>query len=668
MPIYRYSEWDGTQDFNLDPDELLKALSDDVLAHGDISQALRQLLRRGFMRPDGTRFMGLQELMQRVRQARQQRLDRYNLGSILDDIRKKLEQVVQTERQGIERRLAEARAQAPQGADDPMVKLMEKVAQRKLDYLDQLPPDLAGQIKALSDYEFMDSEAQRLFQELMQMLQGQVMDSFFRNLYQQIQSLTPEDLARIRQMVQELNRMLEQRMRGQEPDFDRFIRQFGDMFGPNPPQTLDELLEQMRQRMAMMRSLLDSLSPQQRQALQELLESVLKDEGLRQELAALAANLEYLMPSDDLRNRYPFRGDEPLSLQEAMRLMEELQALDRLEQQLRAAEQGRGLDEVDAERLRELLGEEAHRMMEALRQMARLLEEAGYIRSRGNRWELTPRAMRKIGQKALYDIFNQIKKDRFGKHETAYRGPGNERAEETKPYEFGDPFHLQLERTLMNSLIREGPKVPVKLSPNDFEVYQTRHTSQTATVMMLDLSWSMGLRGNFFAAKKVALALSQLIKTQFPRDVLYIVGFSRYARQLTEQELAEATVDEYSYGTNIQHAFMLAQRLLAKHNTANKQIIMVTDGEPTSHIEGGRAFFAYPPTLRTLQLTLQEARNCTRQGIIINTFMLDRSFYMMEFVEQLARINKGRIFYTTPERLGQYVLVDYLANKRRRIA
>ena len=190
MPVYRYSEWDGTQDFNLDADELLKALSDDVLAHGDISQALRQLLRRGFTRPDGTRFMGLQELMQRIRQARQQRLDQYNLGSVLDDIRKKLDQVVQTERQGIERRLAEARAQSPQGADDPLVQMLEKVAQRKLDFLDRLPPDLAGQIKALNDYEFMDPEAQRLFQELMQMLQGQVMDSFFQNLYQQIQNLS----------------------------------------------------------------------------------------------------------------------------------------------------------------------------------------------------------------------------------------------------------------------------------------------------------------------------------------------------------------------------------------------------------------------------------------------------------------------------------------------
>ena len=275
--------------------------------------------------------------------------------------------------------------------------------------------------------------------------------------------------------------------------------------------------------------------------------------------------------------------------------------------------------------------------------------------------------MRKIGEKALGEIYSQLKKSSFGKHALPERGSSGERADETKRYEFGDPFYLNLGETIMNAVLREGPQVPVRLDKDDFEVFRSETITSTTTVMMLDLSWSMALRGSFQAAKRVALALQNLIRTQFPKDSLYILGFSAYARELRPDELPYVRWDESVLGTNMHHAFMIAQKLLARHKVGTRQIIMISDGEPTAHLEHGRSYFAYPPSPITIRETLKEVRRCTRKGIVINTFMLDRNYYLKEFVNQIAKMNKGRVFYTTPENLGQYLLVDYVSQKRKRL-
>jgi len=350
--------------------------------------------------------------------------------------------------------------------------------------------------------------------------------------------------------------------------------------------------------------------------------------------------------------------------------MDRLQGLDELEKQLERTQYGGSLDDIDEERLRELLGEEAYQTFRQLKQFLEILEAAGYIRrkSASGGWELTPRGIRKIGQKALGEIYAQLKKADRGKHPLRERGIGGDRADETKKYEFGDPFHLNLGQTVMNAVLREGPEVPLRLDKDDFEVFRSEQLTQTATVMMLDLSWSMALRGSFQAAKKVALALNNLIRSQFPRDTLYILGFSAYARELTAEQLPYVRWDESVLGTNMHHAFMLAQQLLSKHKGGTRQVIMISDGEPTAHLEHGRSYFAYPPSPITIRETLKEVRRTTRKGIVINTFMLDRNYYLKEFVNQIARMNKGRVFYTTPDRLGQYILVDYVAQKRKRLS
>ncbi len=674
MSVYRYSEWDGSQDlFNLDADELMDELGRNLMSHGDLSYALRMMQRGGIRDSQGRRLPSIQELLQRLRQRKQNQLDKYNLSSVLDEIRQKLDNILKTERQGIQRRLDEAKQKSGEGAGElspemqqRLLKTIEDMVAQNLKKLDELPPDIGGQIRELSQYDFMDGEAGRQFQELMDMLKRHAMESYGRDLVQKFRDMDPSALAGIRHMVEALNQMLEQRMRGQEPDFDRFMEQFGDYFGPHPPQNLDELMERLQSQIAQAQSLLDSLSPEDRESLENVLRSML-DESTRYELAKLAANLEALYPGDKLRKEYPFSGEESISYTEALKLMEVLQKMDKLEGQLRDSQYNRSLDTVDEKLVRELMGDEAAAELERLRNIARVLEEAGYIRWNEDKYELTPRGMRKIGQKALEDIFAQLRKDRVGGHNLNLKGAGGERIDETRKYEFGDDFRIHLQKTIMNSLYREPGTPPIRLSTDDFEVYKTEALTRSATVLLMDLSLSMPMRGNFEAAKRVAVALDSLIRSQYPKDSLYIVGFSSYARQIKKEDLTHMSWDDFDPYTNMQHGFYVARKLLAKERCTNKQIILISDGEPTAHFEGGNIFFQYPPTLRTLQLTLREVRNCTQKGIVINTFMLESGRFLSGFVTQMARINKGRVFYTSADSLGQYLLVDYVSNKRRRI-
>ena len=545
--------------------------------------------------------------------------------------------------------------------------MLRSIVERKQQFLDDLPDDAPGRMKGLQDYEFMNPEAAQKYQELMDSLRQQMLNTFSKDMAQRIQDMSPEDMDRMQDMIRDLNDMMQQRLAGQEPDFDAFMDKHGDLFGEHPPQSLDELLEQMQQQAAAMQNLMDSLPGDMRQQLQDLVADRLGDQGLQQDLSQLAANLEALMPMRDLRNQYPFRGDEELDLQAAMNLMGDMQNMDQIERQLERTQYGGDLDEIDAEKLEELLGAEARETLDELRQLLQILEDAGYIRKKGDSWELTPRGNRKIGERALAEVYSSLKNQSFGKHNVAEFGRYGERADESKRYEFGDPFHLDLRQTLMNSMYRTGPQVPVRLAPDDFEVYRSETLTQTATVLMLDLSWSMALRGSFQAAKKVALALTNLIRMKYPRDDLYLVGFSAYAREFKTEELPYAHWDETVLGTNMHHALIIAQRLLAKHKLGTRQIIMISDGEPTAHLQNNVSQFSYPPSPVTIRETLKEVRNCTKKDIVINIFMLDRNYYLKEFVSQVAKINRGRVFYTTPDELGEYILVDFVSNKRKNL-
>ena len=667
--LIRYRAWDGSQRLlDLDAESLLEAMSDDLLEEGDLWRALQRLFRQGARDREGQRMPGLQDLLQRLRQRRQERLQRHNLNDTLREIREQLQAIQQTEREGIDRKVQEGRERAQRGEiPEQFQTTVERMAQEHRAQLDRLPPDVPGQIQGLQQYDFMDPNARQQFQELMERLRQQVMQQQFQGLQQAMQSLTPQDLRALKEMLRDLNRMLEERARGGQPDFSGFMDKWGQFF-PGV-KSLDELLEQLQQRQAQMQSLIDSMSADQRRQLQQLLQNLVQDPGLRNELAMLAANLEELRPADDLRRRYPFRGQESLDLEQAMQVMQDLQEMDRLERQMREATDDADPSAIDRDALRHQLGEEAAAQVDQLEQVTRLLEEAGMVERDGDRLELTPRAMRKIGQKALRDIFQHLKRDRFGNHESDHRGRGGDRTDDTKRYEFGDPFLLDLRATLQHALERQGVGTPLKVEPADFDVFRTEQLNQASTVLLLDLSRSMMYRGCFLAAKKVALALHSLIKSQFPRDNLYLVTFSLYARTVRPEALTALRWSEWEYGTNLQDGLMHARKLLARHPAGTRQIVVITDGEPTAYWEPGHSqpIFSYPPTYRTLQQTLLEVVRCTRERIRINTFMLERSHGLMRFVDDITRINRGRAFFADPENLGDYILVDYLAQKTRRV-
>jgi len=682
--VFRYSNWDGTQNVHpFDADDLLEAISDDMIKDGDLRRALERIMKRGADLRSG-RMPGMRDMMERLKQMRQQELSRYDMGSVLEDIQQKLDDIVDQERAGIQKRLddavekqaADSAQQAAEDSeqqsgeqgeapDDSMRKMFENIANRKNRYLDDLPKDPGGKIKGLQDYEFMDPEARQMFQDLMGELQQRMLGNTFQGMMDSLKNMTPEDMAAMREMVRDLNAMLERHQRGEDPQFAQFMEKHGQYFPPGL-NSIDDLIEHLAKQMARMQNLMNSMTPEQRAQLQGVMDALLRDDRLKIDLARLGGNLQQLFPMD--MDGYGFGGDESVGMGEALDVMGHMQGMDELEADLRAAQSMGDLNKIDREQLRDLLGEDAAQSLDQLQQLVKTLEDAGYLERKGSKLEMTPRGLRKIGQKALQDIFQQMKQDRFGKHDAERRGAGGERTDETKLYEFGDPFLLDLRETLMNAIERNGVGSPVRIQPQDFEVYRTELQTQSSTVLMIDMSRSMLLRGCWAAAKKVAMALDSLIRGQFPRDQLHIVGFSYLAHELKPRELAEMDWSEYEYGTNLQHGLMLARQLLARQRGGNKQIIVITDGEPTAHIEDGEPYFSYPPTFRTIQETLREVVRCTKDGIIINTFMLERGRSLMEFVNQMTQINKGRAFYATPERLGEYVLVDYLSGKTKRVA
>ncbi len=670
----RYSRWDGTQRLpDLDADEILKALSDDVMAEGDLAEALRRLMERGWRSGDPTRpdMPGLQDLMERLARRRDELRERYDLGDVLGDIRRELEEIVADERAGVERRLERPADQAP---DEDTARVARDLAARRLDRLDALPTDLGDRIQDLREYDFLEPDARQRFDDLVERLSKQVLDQFVQGMGDAIRSTTPEDLAANREMVRDLNELIRQRIGGMEPDAREFLAKHGRFF-PGA-QTFDDIIDQLAQRMAAMQSLLRSMSPEQRAELESMMDALLRDDRLLIDLAQLASNLDLLLPGG-LGDRVRFSGDESLSLDGALAQLARLQSMERLEDALMDIEAPGDLASIDRGEVRELLGDDAARDLDALDDLARRLEEAGYLTRDGERLELTPRGTRKIGQQVLDDLFARLQRDAFGGHGIDRQGRGGERDETTKPYEFGDPFHLDLRGTLSNALVRDenapaaraarGERA-VRLQPGDFEVFRTEQLTSTATVLLVDMSRSMLLRGCFLAAKKVAVALDTLIRTQYPRDHLSVIGFAYYAREIRPGALAELTWHGYEYGTNLQHGLMLARRILSRQAAANREVVVITDGEPTAHFEGGQVEFSYPPTRRTISETLREVQRCTKEGITINTFMLERSRALAEFVAHMTKLNRGRAFYATPERLGEYVLVDFVGRRSKRVS
>ena len=657
---FSYSRWDGTQKgFDLDAESLMDELADELLYHGDVHAALRKVMQNGMTDRNGERLQGLREMMEKLRQKRKETLDQHNLGGVYDDIADELREIVNQERDNLDQLAQQAR-----DSDDPVRQETGATAAEERQFqLDMLPPDLAGQVRELQQYDFTSAEAKQRFDDLMEKLREQLMQNAVDKMSSAMQNTTPEGMQAMKDMLSDLNQMLEKQQRGEDPRFQEFMDKHGEFF-PENPQTLEELLETMAERMAAMQRMMNSMTPEQRSQLQQLNQQLMEDLDLQFQMDQLGQNLQSMFPQMGWGQSYDFRGQDPLGFSDSMQMMDELGDMDQLEQLMKGATNPGALAEADIDKVRDLLGDEAARSMERLAEMARMLEEAGLINQKEGRLELTPRGIRKLGSSALTELFSKMAKDKLGQHQIHKYGIGHERSYESKPYEYGDPFNLDLQRTIRNAVGRGGAGTPVRLTPEDFEIERTETLTRSSTVLMLDLSLSMPMRDNFLPAKKVTMALHSLITSQFPRDYMGIVGFSEIGRILTAAQLPEVSWD-FVYGTNMHHGFKLARQLLAKQS-GTKQIIMITDGEPTAHIEAdGNVFFNYPPVWETVEATLKEVSRCTRDGITINTFMLDADRGLKTFVEKITQLNRGRAFFTSPDTLGDYVLVDFMEQKRR---
>ena len=657
---FTYSRWDGTQTgYSVNADEILDELTDDLLMHGDLQAALRRLMREGMTDKDGNRIEGLREMMDRIRQRKKELEESGDLGGVYSEIADALKDIVDEERHAVENAVRDAEA----SGDERRAETARDAAMERNFRLDMMPEDLAGLVRELQSYDFESQEAKERFEEMLDKLRQQMMQQVVDQMSEGMQNMTPEDMARMKDMMAALNQMIEKREQGEDPEFEKFMEEFGDFF-PENPQTLDELLENMAQRMQAMQDFMNSLTPEQRSQMQQLSDQLMEDMDLSWQMQQLGEKLSQMFPQPSNGQGYNFRGEQPMDMQQAMQAMAEMGQLNDMEAMMRQAASPAQLSEVDIDKVRDLLGDSAAKSLQKLAEMTKVLEEAGLINNKEGRLEVTPRGLRAIGNNALREMFNKLSKDKLGQHRIPREGSGHERTYDSKPYEFGDPFRLDLQRTIRNAISRQGSGTPVRLSPEDFEIERTEHTTQASTVLLLDLSFSMVQADRFVPAKKVAIAMHSLISSQFPRDFLSIIGFSSIAYPLRPDQLPEVSWDR-EYGTNMHHAFALARKQLAG-KAGTKQIIMITDGEPTSHITPeGYPVFTYPYIQESVELAMREVMRLTKEGITLNSFVLDANGSLRQIIEQMAEINKGRAFFTSADTLGDYVLVDFLENRRR---
>ena len=699
MRTYRYFEWTTASGGQLSGDQLMDALSDYLTEDGDVTRAMQMLMQRG-MSSGEQKMQGLRDMLEQLRKHKQQQLDKYDLNSLLNDIREQLDQLLQSERQTIDEQLQKAQTPATEGASPSSSQQTADADQRRT-FLDQLPDDLPQQIQALRRYEFLNPQAAQAFQELLEELQKRALQSQLNGAQAPSASSATEAAQAQRDMYRDLNQQLHEKLQGGPTDFQQFKDQH-PQFPSAQDDSIEELIRQLQQQLQQWRSLLESLSESVRRELEQLMDTSL-DAELQAERAELQELLDQTAGKRPSSQRYRFKGREELSLEQAQELMEQLQQIEALEKQLESVRWDGDPQQVNTDKLRDLLGDDAFQSVQNMKDIARELEESGYIMKTKEGLQLTPLAMRKIGQKALRDIFFFIRRDRFGEHDTRQRGGVGMPTEDTKTYEFGDPLLLDMGATVFNAVSREGTGTPVSLHLDDFVVRRQEFLSHTSTVILIDMSGSMAWNNCFYAAKKVALALDNLVRSAFPRDTLQIVGFYTAAEEMKPGDLPYVKPKSFGYNaslysdyydmlmgyidvqldyrdvvrgrtnvpqgfTNMQQGLRMAEQMLSKRQSPNKQIILITDGQPTAHCEGDRLYLQYPPSQRTITATLQEVKRCTLKGIAINTFMLAKSYYLERFVDQMTQINRGRAFYTTPEQLGEYLVVDYLAKKRRRIA
>ncbi|HEX4103047.1 MAG TPA: VWA domain-containing protein [Pseudonocardiaceae bacterium] len=644
---YSYGPWHGGPDPLAPPADLSAALDQigrDVMDGASPQAAMRELLRRGL---PGTR--GMDELARRLWQRRAEITRRHRLDGTLQQVRELLDKALTAER----------RALFPDPGDDARFREAQ---------LDALPPDTARAVTELADYDWRSSQAAQAYQDIRDLLGQQLLEQRFEGIKQGLQSTSPEDVERIRQMLSDLTNLLAAHARGDPTTpqrFAQFMRQHGDNF-PENPRTVDELIDALAARAAAAQRMLNSMSQEQRAELAQLAQQAFGDPRLAQQLATLDAQLQALRPGEDWQGSERFRGQDPLGLGEGAQAMVDLSELDALAEQLAQSYAGARAEDIDLDALTRQLGNEARVDARRLAELERQLERHGFFeRAADGSLRLSPKAMRRLGSQALADVADALR-SRRGERDLRRAGAAGEPTGASRPWEFGASEPWDVPRTVRNAVLRNAASSPGPLlTVEDVEVVDTEQRARAAVALCVDTSWSMVQDGHWVPMKRTALALHHLVRTRFRSDALELITFGRQAQRVDIAQLT-GLAGVWEQGTNLHHALLLAGRHLRRHPDAAQVLLVVTDGEPTAHLEpDGEAVFSYPPLPQTLALTVREMDGLARKGTAVSIVMLGHDSRLAAFVHALARRCGGRVLEPGVDGLGAAVVGDYLRHRRR---
>lgn len=639
----RYLPYNGTDPLAppVDLRDALDAIGNDVMAGSSPRRALQELLRRGLKN-----MKGLDDLAMQAHRKRREMLQRSNLGGTLDEVKKLLDKAVLEERKELARAL-----------DDEARFAEMQIA--------ELPPSTAQAVQELSEYDWRSQQAREDYDKIRDLLGRELLDQRFAGMKQALENASDEDKARIDEMLNDLNDLLDAHAKGEDTDeqFRDFMDKHGEHF-PENPRNVDELLDSLAQRAAAAQRLRNSLTPEQRAELDALAQNAFGSPSLLGQLDRLDQHLRAARPGEDWEGSQRFRGDQGMGLGEGTSSLQEIAELEQLGDQLSQQYAGAQLDDVDMDSLARHLGPEATADLRTLSELEKALQREGFLdKGPDGQWRLSPKAMRQLGESALKDVAGRLS-GRAGQRDTRRAGAMGEPTGASRPWEFGDTEPWDVTRTITNAVLRDPGRVPVKLRVVDVEVAETEQRAHAAVALLVDTSFSMVMEGRWTPMKRTALALNHLVTTRFRGDDLQLVGFGRHAQTLTTAELAGLD-GVYEQGTNLHHALLLAGRHLRRNPNAQPVVLIVTDGEPTAHLEpDGHARFDYPPSMRTLGLTVKELDNLGKLGAQVTIFRLGDDAGLARFVDRMAHRVGGRVVAPDLDGLGAAVVSDYMRARR----
>jgi uncharacterized protein with von Willebrand factor type A (vWA) domain len=651
----RYSRYSGGPDPLAPPVDLSEALEQigqDVMEGSSPRRALSELMRRGTQN-----MTGADRLAAEANRKRRELLQRNNLDGTLAEIKKLLDEAVLAERKELARALD----------DDARFGELQ---------LESLSPSPAKAVQELSEYDWRSDEARQKYEQIKDLMGREMLDQRFAGMKQALENATDEDRQQVNEMLDDLNDLLDKHSRGEdtEQDFSDFMSKHGEFF-PENPKNIDELLDSLAKRAAAAQRFRNSLSADQRAELDALAQQAFGSPSLMNALDRLDSHLQAARPGENWSGSERFSGDDPLGMGEGAQALADIGELEQLAEQLSQSYSGATMDDVDLDMLARQLGEDAAVDARTLAELERTLMNQGFLdRGSDGQWRLSPKAMRQLGQAALRDVAQRLS-GRHGERDTRRAGAAGELTGATRPWQFGDTEPWNVTRTLTNAVLRQAgtgvAELPLRIAVDDVEISETETRTQAAVALLVDTSFSMVMENRWLPMKRTALALNHLVGTRFRSDSLQIIAFGRYARTVTAGELA-GLEGVYEQGTNLHHALALAGRHLRRHPNAQPVVLVVTDGEPTAHLEdygdgdGTSVFFDYPPHPRTVAHTVRGFDDIARLGAQVTIFRLGSDPNLARFIDQVARRVEGRVVVPELDGLGAAVVGDYLKARRRR--